>query len=184
MPPVGSSPLSALLERRALGWAQRLELGAVERARPSEGVGEAAARVMASAADGEPLLIAWPELPRWRVDVGEAALDDLANRCAVSLGPVFDGRFYLLAVRWPFPSLFELDAGAWDRPDIMGQALAAAQQSGIEAGLLRAERGLRTSADIQAALADPLTDPELRELLVTLGGRDLNPDFRDQNPAS
>ena len=32
-------------------------------------------------------------------------------------------------------------------------------------GLLRAERGLARPADVRAALADPLLDPELRALL-------------------
>jgi hypothetical protein len=38
----------------------------------------------------------------------------------------------------------------------------------VPVGLLRAERGLRRPGDVRAALADPLLDHELRELLEPL----------------
>jgi hypothetical protein len=41
----------------------------------------------------------------------------------------------------------------------------AAQEAGIEIGLLRVERGLVTAADARAALIDPLTPPEVVALL-------------------
>ena len=47
----------------------------------------------------------------------------------------------------------------------MNRAFLAAHEAGVEVGLLRPERGLRTESDIAAALADPLLDGELRGLL-------------------
>jgi hypothetical protein len=44
-------------------------------------------------------------------------------------------------------------------------AFEAANSAGIEVGLLRAERGLHSLEDMRAAVADPLLDPELRDLL-------------------
>lgn len=124
----------------------------------------AVARAWYEAGDG-PLLVAWPDLPRWRAEHAGSALEDLADGCGVSVGPVFDGGFYLLALARPVPSLFELPADAWSSPDAMGLALAAVHHAGLVVGLLRAERGLRRAADVRAALADPLLDPELRSIL-------------------
>jgi hypothetical protein len=112
-----------------------------------------------------PLLLLWPDLPRWRPAHLDAALSDLADGCDLSLGPVFDGGFYLLALARPLPGLLELPAESWRRPDAMTTTLAAAAKGGVEVGLLRAERALRTPADVAAALADPLLDQDLRNLL-------------------
>jgi glycosyltransferase A (GT-A) superfamily protein (DUF2064 family) len=125
---------------------------------------DAVHHVLAQDAAG-PILVVWPELPRWRADHATGALGDLAAGCDVSFGPVFDGGFYLLGLRGPTPSLFELSGTAWRNPDTMGLALTAIQEAGLEVGLLRAERGLRRAADVRAALADPLTDPELVSIL-------------------
>jgi glycosyltransferase A (GT-A) superfamily protein (DUF2064 family) len=78
---------------------------------------------------------------------------------------VFDGGFYLLGLARPLPSLLELDRETWQSPDAMALTLAGAARGGVEAGLLRAERALRTAGDVAAALADPLLDEELRLLL-------------------
>jgi glycosyltransferase A (GT-A) superfamily protein (DUF2064 family) len=130
----------------------------------SQRLAEAAGRVWTEVGDG-PVLIAWPDLPRWRAEHAGDALEDLAAGCDVSVGPVFDGGFYLLALRRPVPSLLGLPSDARDSPDAMGLALGAVHDAGLEAGLLRAERGLRRVADVRAALADPLLDPELRAIL-------------------
>ncbi len=155
--PAGAEPsLAALVGEPAALFAQR---GADLSAR----LAAAAGRVFR---DGEgPVLIAWPDLPRWRPELARAALDDLAEGCDVSLGPVFDGGFYLLALDHPVPPLFSLAEDAWRSPDAMGLALAAVQQAGLEVGVLRAERGLRRPADVRAALSDPLTDEELASIL-------------------
>ena len=116
------------------------------------------------AGDG-PLLVAWPDLPLWRAEHAAAAFDDLAAGCGVSVGPVFDGGLYLLALARLVPSLLELPEEGWGGPEAMGRMLLAAHEAGLEAGLLRAERGLRRPADVRAAVADPLLDAELRRLL-------------------
>jgi glycosyltransferase A (GT-A) superfamily protein (DUF2064 family) len=125
---------------------------------------DASARALCEAGGG-PLLIAWPDLPRWRADHASGALADLADDCDVSVGPVFDGGFYLLALARPLPELFAEPEADWIGPDAMATAFAAAARAGLNVGMLRAERGLRRPDDVCAALADPLTDPELRALL-------------------
>ncbi len=181
--------LERVLIRRAASWAASVAPGCVHVAYEPAGadrslaalVGEPAAlfaqcgadvsaRVAAAAGrvfrgGAGPVLIAWPELPRWRPELACAALDDLAEGCDMSFGPVFDGGFYLLALDRPAPSLLGLSEDAWRGPDAMGLALAAVQQAGLEVGVLRAERGLRRPADVRAALSDPLLDDELASIL-------------------
>ena len=111
------------------------------------------------------LLIAWPVLATWRPEHAAGALEDLAAGCALAVGPVFDGGFYLLALRGPAPWLAALAEQAWHSPEAMGQAMAAARAAGGEVGMLRAERALRGAGDVQAALADPLLDSELATIL-------------------
>lgn len=181
--------LQRLLLRRAVGWASEVDAlsvhvayepasaGAEVRAVVdpeihvfvANGAGPAGrlanAAVRAVSGHDDPLLIVWPELPHWRPDHASAALADLADGCQVSLGPVFDGGFYLVALARPLAGLLALPAATWRSADAMGIALAAAHTAGIQAGLLRPERALRTPADVRAALADPLLDGELRAVL-------------------
>ncbi len=127
----------------------------------------AAARRVFDAGDG-PVLIVWPDLPRWRPEHAAGALDDLGDGCDVSVGPVFDGGFYLVALARFAPAVFELPDDGWRHPEAMGRMLAAAHQAGLDAGLLRAERALRRPSDVRAFLADPLLDDELRDVLDSL----------------
>ena len=112
------------------------------------------------------MLIVWPDLPRWRPEHARGALTDLSDGCDLSLGPVFDGGFYLIALARPLPALFTLPEQAWRSPDAMSIAITAAHEAGLEVGLLRTERGLHRPEDVRAALADPLLDSELRSLLT------------------
>ena len=134
-----------------------------------EGDGEtrrvAAAAGRVAATGGGPVLVAWPELAEWRPEHAASALGDLRAGCDVSVGPVFGGGLYLLALRGFVPTLFDLPDDTWRSSQAMARLLTAAHAAGLEAGLLRAERGLRTGADVRAALADPLLDAELRRLL-------------------
>jgi glycosyltransferase A (GT-A) superfamily protein (DUF2064 family) len=183
--------LQRLLISRAVAWAAQAAPGAVFMAvEPVAAVGElgamvggqaevfalngagvpgrmagAVARVEARTGGRGPLLIVWPELPRWRPELADAAITDLAEGCDLSVGPVFDGGFYLLALARVLPALFALPGSAWHGADALGVVLGLASQGGIASGLLRAERALRAPADRQAALADPLLDAELRSLL-------------------
>jgi hypothetical protein len=163
MAPAGgrSQPLQQELVGRARRWADELAPGGVFPI--SGGVGEAVAGLFA---DGEgPVLVIWPELVRWRSGHGAGALDDLADDCEISVGPMFDHGFYLVAFAHPVPALVDLPDDAWQTRDPIGLAADAAQRSGLGIGLLRTERGLRTPADVSALLADPLVDDELRGLL-------------------
>ena len=108
------------------------------------------------------MLVVWPDLAAWRSDHAAGALDDLADGCALSLGPMFDGGFYLVAFARPVRALLELADDAWRRPDPIGLAADARPAASLAIGLLRTERGLRTPADVRALLADPLLDDELR----------------------
>jgi glycosyltransferase A (GT-A) superfamily protein (DUF2064 family) len=127
-------------------------------------VADAAARVFAR--HSGPLLIVWPDLPRLRADHAQAALDDLASGCDVVLGPAVDGGLYLVGIPRPQPRLFGLPEQAWRSRDVMTMGFAAAREAGLNIGILRAERPLNRPADVRAALADPLTPPELVRILA------------------
>jgi hypothetical protein len=154
-----------LLVARGTEWADELNPGRVFVAGDEEGLADAARRVFAGAED-RPVLIMWPVLPRWRPDHTAAVLDDLAAGCEASLGPVFDGGLYLLALTRIIPALLDLPSAAWDSPDATGLVLAPLNQADVPVGLVRPERGLRRPDDVRAALADPLLDAELRTLLT------------------
>jgi glycosyltransferase A (GT-A) superfamily protein (DUF2064 family) len=158
----GGCALTRELDARARRWALELT-GDPARVIDGERFGDAVSS--AFAVSDAPVLVAWPQLPAWRADHAEAVLDDLADGCAVSLGPMFDGGFYLVALAHPVPSLLALDDAAWTGTDPIGLAAQAAQAQDTCVGLLRTERGLRTAADVAALLADPLLDQDLRALL-------------------
>ena len=157
-----------MLRRRARDWAAEIAPGrvAVAAATGSAQLAQATDRAFAGG-DGGPLLMIWPDLPQWRPEHAAGALDDLAQACDVSVGPEFDGGFYLVALARSTPALFAIPDEAWHGPDAMGLALTAIHAAGLQIGLLRPERGLRRVADVRAALADPLLDPELRAILET-----------------
>jgi glycosyltransferase A (GT-A) superfamily protein (DUF2064 family) len=163
MPPAGGHPeaLAGELVQRARRWAEAAAPGKVVVV--PGGMGSVVRELFASG-DG-PVLVVWPELARWRSDHAAGALEDLADGCLISFGPMFDGGFYLLAFAQPVPALLELADDAWQTRDPIGLAADVAQRSGLAIGLLRTERGLRTPADVSALLADPLVDDELRRLL-------------------
>jgi uncharacterized protein len=123
---------------------------------------DASARVLARA--GGPLLIVWPDLPRFRTAHATGALEDLSAGCDVVLGPAIDGGLYLVGIARPLPDLFALPEQAW-RQDVMGVALTAIREVGYEVGILRAERALHRPADVRAALADPLLPGDVATIL-------------------
>jgi hypothetical protein len=123
---------------------------------------DASARVLARS--GGPLLIVWPDLPRFRVAHAAGALEDLSSGCDVVLGPAIDGGLYLVGIARPLPELFALPEQTW-RGDVMAVALTAIRDVGFEVGILRAERALHRPADVRAALADPLLPEDVAAIL-------------------
>jgi uncharacterized protein len=123
---------------------------------------DASARVLARA--GGPLLIVWPDLPRFRTAHARGAIDDLRAGCDVVLGPAIDGGLYLVGIARPLPDLFALPERTW-RNDVMGVALTAIRDVGYEVGILRAERALKGPGDVRAALADPLLPGDIATIL-------------------
>jgi glycosyltransferase A (GT-A) superfamily protein (DUF2064 family) len=185
----GCVALQSALIVHAVSWAQKVSPGRVHLAHhppdaarelrdlvgpevalfPQNGEGiagrlaDAAARVY-SRSNG-PLLIVWPDLPRFRPDHAAAAIDDLSAGYDVVLGPVFDGGFYLIGMPRPLPKLFAFPEQIWRSTDGMTLALTAARDAGAQVGLLRAERALHRPADVRAALADPLLPEWTRRVL-------------------
>ncbi|MFL5859425.1 MAG: DUF2064 domain-containing protein [Solirubrobacteraceae bacterium] len=159
-----AAQLRELLLARAMRWASDLSPGAVHTAGNSEKLAHAVERVFADS-DDAPVVVIWPALPSWRSEHAEGVLDDLVSGCDASVGPVFDGGLYMLALTRMLPRVFALPSETWDSPDAMGRVLGAINAEGVAVGLLRAERGLRRPGDVRAALADPLLDDELRALL-------------------
>jgi glycosyltransferase A (GT-A) superfamily protein (DUF2064 family) len=159
---VGYEPVDAEAEMRAL-------LGPGVGLFPQHGAGisgrlaQATARVFTRGHG--PVLIIWPDLPQWRPVHASSALTDLDEGADLILGPQFDGGFYMVGIPRPLAALFALPETEWRSPDAMSAAIAAARDAELEVGLLRAERGLRRPEDVRAALADPLTDPEIRAIL-------------------
>jgi uncharacterized protein len=111
------------------------------------------------------VLIIWPDLAAWRADHAAGALADLGDGVDLTLGPQYDGGFYMIGLARPLGALFELSEDVWRSPDVLSAAIVAARDAELEVGMLRAERGLRRPEDVRAALADPLTDPEIRAIL-------------------
>jgi hypothetical protein len=145
--------LAGLLRAAAEGWASSTAPGSVYRA--SEPLADATARVL-----GEhpgPLLVAWPVLASFRPEHAAAALGDLAAGADLVVGPLIDGGVYLLGMTRPLGELVALPDRGWEAAEAMNAVFAAAAESGLEVGLLRAERALRSADDVRAALADPLT---------------------------
>ena len=159
---VAYEPADAGPELRAL-------LGSAVHLLPQNGTGIAGRLADASArmfSRGDmPVLIVWPDLLRWRPEHGDAALSDLRCGCDVVLGPEFEGGFYLVGLARPVPALFALPEDAWRSPDATARAIAAVHEAQLELGILRAERGLNRPEDLRAALADPLTSPDMAALL-------------------
>jgi hypothetical protein len=184
----GCSDLQAKLIARAAAWARTVGAGTVHVAHdppdagselrrlvgpdallfPQNGEGitgrlaDASARVLARS--GGPLLIVWPDLPRFRVAHATGALEDLSSGCDVVLGPAIDGGLYLVGIARPLPELFALPEQTW-RSDVMAVALTAIRDVGFEVGILRAERALHRPADVRAALADPLLPNDVATIL-------------------
>jgi len=161
------SRVERALAAQAEVWGREVAGAAIELAGTGERLPAAADRALA--AHGSPLLVVWPCLPRLRRRHAGGALEDLSAGCDVVFGPLLDGGLYLLGLNRSLPHVLEL----FDRPpgdeDAVTRAARLALEDGLDIGLLRVERPLRSSADVRAALVDPLTPGEILEIL---GARD------------
>jgi hypothetical protein len=142
-----------MLAERALAWARAHG--------PARGVAVADGDAAVAALDGHagPVLLVAPDVPGLDDRLAHAALADLAAGADLAMAPATDGRPFLLALASADPEL--IHAAANGLPDRQ----AAAELVGGEFGLLRSERRLVTPGDARAFAADPLTAPELAELL-------------------
>src|SRR5947209_1629683 len=153
MPAETASSIRQILSEVALAVARELS-SVVVAATSAVGLFDEVERAFDARADR--LLVIWPRILRLRPEHGLAALGDLESGCDVVLGPVIDGGLYMLGLARPLSTLAALPAEAWLTADAMELATAAARDHQFTIGVLRAERGLATPADVRAALADPL----------------------------
>jgi glycosyltransferase A (GT-A) superfamily protein (DUF2064 family) len=164
-----AADVQRVLLERAMEWAGALSAGRAIAAHDDESLADAVRRAFAGAdagAEGSAVVVVWPVLPTWRPEHADAVLDDLAAGCQVSVAPVFDAGLYLLVMARMIPAVLGLPEETWDSPNAIGLVLAPVSEAGADVGLVRPERALRRPADVDAALADPLLDGELRALLA------------------
>jgi uncharacterized protein len=114
---------------------------------------------------GGPVVLIGVDTPQLDASHAEAALEDLRCGIDVTFGPAADGGYYLVGLREPHPELFALPTDKWGGPEVFGLTLAAAAEARVSLGMLKSERDLDDPADVRAFLADPLTPPEVAELL-------------------
>jgi hypothetical protein len=159
--------LAAALRAEAQRWAEATAPGRVH---CGDGpLAEATARVLAEH-DG-PLLVVWPVLARFRSEYATGALGDLEDGSGLVIGPVIDGGLYLLGLTRPLGEVVSVPDAAWFGQDTIGAVFQAGAATGLEVGMLRAERALRQPSDVRAALADPLTPDQIGSILGGLKQR-------------
>jgi len=112
-----------------------------------------------------PLLIAAADTPKLGAEHAAMALGDLADGADAAVGPGMEGSWYLIALAAPHRALLDLLGEDLSGMDTMGRVFALAHEAGLEVGMLRMERTLRTPLDVRAVKADPLTPEFLRRAL-------------------
>jgi glycosyltransferase A (GT-A) superfamily protein (DUF2064 family) len=160
IPAGAGGELGAALTARAVAWGE-----AVGEVRVLEGAPSHAAIARAVGDHAGPVLVVAGDQPRLSAFHADAALHDLSDGADLAVGPALDGGRYLLALTALRPGGRELPAELWDADAGMETTLRLAGEAGLEVGLLRPERGLRTPDDVRAARADPLFPPEIAALL-------------------
>jgi rSAM/selenodomain-associated transferase 1 len=182
----GCARLQAALVRRAAAWAAAageafvaftpgdareeiaaLAPGATLVEQSGGDLGERLAGVTAAVSERHdgPLMLVGVDTPQLGPFHAESALDDLRGGVDVTFGPAADGGYYLVGMREPHPEVFALPSETWGGPEVFARSMAAAHQAGLSFGMLRAERDLDDEDDVRAFLVDPLTPPEIAELL-------------------
>jgi len=162
--PEGAAELRGALFAHAEAWARKVAPDGFQVADGGGPLSDEISRIYAT--HEGPLLVVWPWLARFRPEDAVGALDDLAAGCDLVLGPLIDGGLYLLGLAGPLPVLLTISEERWQDPDVMATGFATASDAGLEVGVLRAERALRSAADVRAALADPLLPEEISRILA------------------
>jgi glycosyltransferase A (GT-A) superfamily protein (DUF2064 family) len=117
-------------------------------------------------AEGAPrAFVVSADVPRLSVAHLACAALDLDDGADASYGSTLDGAAYLLAMRETRADLLAHGPGGGPGPAGLAQAFAVASQAGVEIGLIRMERRLRTPSDAAAMLADPLLPHDVRQAL-------------------
>ncbi len=154
--------LAAALLARAVAWGEAVgSVRRLERAPSAESVAESIGGF-----DG-PLFLVAREQPRLTAFHADAALTDLAAGADLAVGPTLDDGRYLLALARLAPRGITPPPGLGDPAAGMERTRGLAAEAGLEAGLLRPERGLASAGDIRAARADPLFPRGIAALLPT-----------------
>jgi hypothetical protein len=146
--------IAEALRARARRWAAAV---APDRAYEATSLDAAAAAVHGHHG---PLLLAAPDVPSLDVAVARTALGDLAAGCDVVVGVAHDALPYLVGLPRLDDDLLELAAAGFS-----DGILPAFGERGLTLGMLAHHRRLATAADARAFALDPLTPPDLAELL-------------------
>lgn len=160
--------LRAELLRVATEWAQAVLPGAQPPVVSLDALSVAARDAFATNPDG-PLLVASAEAPRLTPAHARMALGDLEDGADASFGPGMDGGWYLVALAHPHQALIDLLSTPVYGMDLMAGTFELVETYGLEVGLLRMERLLRTPRDAAALRADPLTPEGVRSALARMG---------------
>ena len=142
------------MRARARRWAAAVAPG---HAYEATSLGAAAAAVHGHAG---PLLLAAPDVPALDLELARVALDDLAEGCDVVVGVAHDALPYLIALPRPDDALAELAAAGF-----AGGILPVFADRGLTLGMLPHHRRLASVQDARAYAVDPLTAPDVAELL-------------------
>lgn len=120
------------------------------RAQAAGDIGErmlAASRALES--DGyQPIVIVGSDLPLLDPARIHHALRALRRADAV-FGPAADGGYYLVGMHRPQPALFDGTAISWSGPEVLAASVAAAEQAGLDYGLLPASFDVDTGDDLE-----------------------------------
>lgn len=99
-----------------------------------------------------PVVVTGAAMPTLGAFHADAVRSDFAAGVDVAIGPSHDGGWYVVALASPRPELFAGAPEAGDGPDAFTRLLGRAAELGLEVGMLRGERKLRTPADADALL--------------------------------
>ncbi|ODA70554.1 TIGR04282 family arsenosugar biosynthesis glycosyltransferase [Streptomyces sp. AVP053U2] len=122
-----------------------------------------AAAVTDAFTDGaRPLLVIGTDAPTLTAGHLTAAFTTLEDN-DVALGPALDGGYYLIGLRAPHTSLFDLAPDMWSTDRVLTATRALGE--GLNTGLLPPLRDLDTPEDAAALLPDPALPPQIAALL-------------------